>query len=139
MGKKIKMKNRIIISSVVIILLISVPLSSHSKEFRNASLTLNNTQPEKDKDEWFALDKFFHVAASASITGLSYHYYHCQFNNPYKNSVYFSISVAGAAGIGKEFIDKKYRKTGWSWKDITADAFGIALGYILFIHIDKSK
>ncbi|OQX56424.1 MAG: hypothetical protein B5M53_01500 [Candidatus Cloacimonas sp. 4484_209] len=33
-------------------------------------------------DRWLAWDKFLHLTASAGITGLSYHFYHCQFNNP---------------------------------------------------------
>ena len=88
-------------------------------------------------DRWLAWDKFLHLTASAGITGLSYHFYHCQFNNPQEKSIYFSISVAGASGIGKEFIDKNFRKTGWSWKDLTADAAGIVAGYFLFIKLKK--
>lgn len=105
---------------------------------------INNEREKVEKktgggDRWIALDKFLHFTASAGVTGLSYHFYHCQFNNPEKNSLYFSISVAGLAGIGKECYDVKYRKTGWSWKDITVDAAGIAFGYLLFIKLHISE
>jgi uncharacterized protein YfiM (DUF2279 family) len=83
------------------------------------------------------MDKFLHVAASASITGLSYHVYHCQYHNAVDRSIYFSLSLASASGIGKELYDAKIRKTRWSWKDIAADGVGIAIGYLLFIHFDK--
>lgn len=89
---------------------------------------------ESHEDHWFAMDKFLHVAASASITGLSYHVYHCQYNNPRDRSIHFSLSLAGASGIGKELYDSKVRKTYWSWKDIVADGVGIGLGYLFFIH-----
>lgn len=92
---------------------------------------------KSNPDKWFAWDKFLHFTASAGITGLSYHFYHCQFNNPETNSIYFSISIAGASGIGKEFMDKNYRKTGWSWKDIIVDGTGIVAGYLLFIKLKK--
>jgi uncharacterized protein YfiM (DUF2279 family) len=136
--KEVKMNYRVPLVSILTILFAIIPLL-HSSENTSLTLFTSYTQPEKEKDEWFAFDKFFHVAASAGITGLSYHFYHCQFNNPYKNSVYFSLSVAGTAGIGKEFVDYKYRKTGWSWKDLAADAVGISLGYLLFIHLGKNK
>jgi uncharacterized protein YfiM (DUF2279 family) len=93
-------------------------------------------QAEQNEDPWFAMDKFLHVAASASITGLSYHVYHCQYHNPLDRSVYFSLSLAGASGIGKELYDIRIRKTHWSWKDIAADGVGMAIGYLLFIHLD---
>jgi uncharacterized protein YfiM (DUF2279 family) len=124
---------------LIVFLLFTLTLSSsHAQQQKET----NEKRVEENKktdsgDKWFAMDKFLHFAASAGITGLSYHYYHCQYNNPEKNSIYFSISFAGAAGIGKEVYDHRYKKTGWSWKDIVVDAAGIAVGYLLFIKLSK--
>ncbi|TET16417.1 MAG: hypothetical protein E3J78_08810 [Candidatus Cloacimonadota bacterium] len=130
------MKNLVYCGIILLLLVLSA-----SSSFSQAELKFADEEKEEVEthggDEWIAIDKFFHVAASAGITGLSYHLYHCQYNNPEKKSVYFSLSFATASGLGKEFIDAQYRKTGWSWKDITADAVGIALGYLLFIQLGK--
>ena len=124
---------------LILFLLFTLTLSSsHAQQQKET----NEKRVEENKkadsgDKWFAMDKFLHFAASAGITGLSYHCYHCQYNNPEKNSIYFSISIAGAAGIGKEVYDHRFKKTGWSWKDIVADAAGIVVGYYLFIKLHK--
>jgi len=103
------------------------PIKQEAKESRE----------KNNSDKWFAMDKLLHFTASAGITGLSYHCYHCQFNNPEDKSIYFSLSIAGVSGIGKELFDKKIRKTRWSWKDITADIVGVTAGYFLFIKLKK--
>ncbi len=137
MEKKL-LKVRNVIYSILLIILLTVTLIIDASA---KDITYSNNKKEELKidnaDSWFGVDKFLHFAASASITGLSYHCYHCQFNNPQKNSIYFSVSIAGVCGIGKEFIDKNYRKTGWSWKDIAVDGVGIVAGYLLFIELKK--
>ena len=114
---------------------ISTTTAQQQKKIENENVQTEK-KVEKD-DKWIAMDKLLHFTASAGITGLLYHSYHCQFNNPERNSIYFSLSVAGISGIGKEIIDLKFRKTKWSWKDIAADAAGIAAGYFLFIKLTK--
>ncbi len=130
------MKNLVYCGIILLLLVLSA-----STNFAQAELKFEEEEKVEKKtddgDRWIALDKFLHFTASAGVTGLSYHFYHCQFNNPEKNSVYFSLSVAGLSGIGKECYDLKYRKTGWSWKDITVDAAGIAFGYFIFIKLHK--
>lgn len=114
---------------------ISTTIAQQQKKIENENVKTEK-KIEKD-DKWIAMDKLLHFTASAGITGLLYHSYHCQFNNSERNSIYFSLSVAGISGIGKEIIDLKFRKTKWSWKDIAADAAGIAAGYFLFIKLKK--
>ncbi len=132
------MKNLVNCGIILLLLVLSA-----STSFVQAELKFEEEEKVEKKtgegDRWIALDKFLHFTASAGVTGLSYHFYHCQFNNPEKSSVYFSLSVAGLSGIGKECYDLKYRKTGWSWKDITVDAAGIAFGYLLFIKLHRSE
>lgn len=84
------------------------------------------------EEKWFTRDKFHHFSYSLGITGLSYHVYHCQFNNPNPGAKYFSISLTAIAGIGKELYDKCYKKSKFSCKDLIADAAGIIVGLFLF-------
>ncbi len=112
-----------------------IPAQAYAVQ-RGTLTALNPSFDETQKDSWLGMDKFLHVAACASITGLSYHVYHCQYRNPVDRSIYLSLSLAGTSGIGKEVYDARVRKTHWSWKDIVADGVGIAIGYLLFIHFD---
>jgi len=83
-------------------------------------------------DKWISRDKFHHFSYSFGITGLSYHIYHCQLNNPNPGARYFSISLTSFVGISKELYDKFYKKSNFSYKDLVADASGIILATLLF-------
>ena len=133
------MKNFILRFIAVFLVLLLFSTSASFGQLNNITTNEETRDKEikKDHDSWIGMDKFLHFAASAGITGLSYHCYHCQYNNPKKNSIYFSISIAGATGIGKEIYDHRFKKTGWSWKDIVVDAAGVAVGYLLFIKLSK--
>lgn len=126
---------------VFFLLILLLPSISPARDAASLNpATMHGGKPEmkeRHEDHWLGMDKFLHVAASASITGLSYHVYHCQYNNAVDRSIYFSFSLAGVSGIGKELYDAKVRRTYWSWKDIVADGVGIGLGYLLFIHFDN--
>ncbi|MDI6840148.1 MAG: hypothetical protein QMD71_04770 [bacterium] len=113
----------------------SPELSSGSLEMRFIepdSLTHTQFKEASPQDNWIALDKLHHFSYSFGITGLSYHVYHCQLNNPNPGARVFSISIASIAGIGKELLDKYYGKSTISYKDITADALGIVTATIIF-------
>ena len=91
------------------------------------------TSPLQSADKWIGRDKFHHFSYSLGITGLSYHIYHCQFNNPNPEARYFSISLTAVAGISKELYDKFYKKKRLSCKDLAWDAVGITVGGLLFL------
>lgn len=63
------------------------------------------------KDEWFGLDKILHLIGCMVITAI------------------WGYPTAGAAGIIKECAD--IGGSGFSYKDLTADAIGIGLGMIV--------
>jgi len=88
------------------------------------------------KDEWFGEDKLLHVLTSAYFVGFSYRAYHGHFDNPPDNSRVFAVSVTAVAGVGKELYDMTGPDRKASWKDIAADALGIALGVVLFTYVD---
>jgi uncharacterized protein YfiM (DUF2279 family) len=88
------------------------------------------------KDEWISEDKLLHVVTSAFFVGFSYRAYHGEFDNPAGDSRVFAVSVTAFAGIGKELYDMSSPNQTASWKDIAADAVGIALGLVLFTYLD---
>ncbi len=93
--------------------------------------TLRISSRDTQHDKWFAKDKFHHFSYSLGIVGLSYHIYHCQFNNDNPGARTLAISLGACAGIGKEIWDK-LTGNNISYKDLTADLLGIAIGTLLF-------
>jgi len=83
------------------------------------------------KSEWLGRDKVMHVTASAFVTCWNYGVSCDILGNSHRNSVYFSISLTTLFGAGKEFSDKKHKRTKWSWQDFTYDLVGISCGLIL--------
>ena len=104
----------------MLIILLTEPLDS-----------VSNLSP-KPIDKWFAQDKLHHLSYSMGITGLSYHIYHCKFNNPDPGAKYFSISIATTTAFGKELYDRYCKKSNFSYKDLIVDAVGIIIGVWLF-------
>ncbi len=92
-----------------------------------------NALPLIEKD-WYSYDKAKHVAYSASIM-----YWTMSFNKDYsklnKNNLMVSAGITISIGGVKELIDLKIKKTEWSWKDITADIAGIAIGAVIYNNI----
>ncbi len=89
--------------------------------------------PEIEKD-WYTYDKVKHVAYSASIM-----YWTMSFNKNFakvkNNNLQISAGITISIGGVKELIDLKIKKTEWSWKDITADIAGIAIGAVIYNNI----
>jgi uncharacterized protein YfiM (DUF2279 family) len=106
---------------------LAVPASLSSEDVR-----VEPVASSRGRDRWLAEDKLHHFSYSLGITGLSYHAYHCQLHNQDPGARYFAISVASVAGIGKELYDAFLGKTGFSYRDLIADAAGIAVGVLVF-------
>ena len=87
---------------------------------------------KQTNDPWFSEDKFYHLAASAAISSISYHLYSHYNDNDVTRAKLYSISATACIGICKEIYDKK-KKNHFSWKDLFWDGIGITLGYLLFI------
>ena len=75
-------------------------------------------------DPWFGVDKAEHIATCLGISFVSYVVADDVLHNHWK-----SLAVASAAtmavGFGKELYD--IRGEGFSWRDICADAVGVAI------------
>lgn len=91
---------------------------------------------QKPKDEWLSEDKLLHALTSAYLVGFTYTAYHGEFDNSPQDSRLFAVSTTTVAGIGKELYDMRHPDHTASWKDLAADAAGIALGILLFTFID---
>jgi len=85
------------------------------------ALTLVSAAP---KDPWFSIDKPIHATISFT-TPFAVHdllVEVCKIDNAKSTAI--ALSLTAAACIGKEWLDRKH--TGWSWKDLTYDAAGLA-------------
>ncbi len=80
---------------------------------------------------WTGKDKVAHFTYSAFLTYWSYGFSKNILEKNDQNSVVLSISIPLSLGFMKEYSDKKFKKTGWSWKDITYDFLGIVAGSII--------
>jgi uncharacterized protein YfiM (DUF2279 family) len=83
-------------------------------------------------DKFIAKDKALHFICSAAIVGLSFHSTYNQLGYDKDDSRIFSISLTGLIGIGKEIMDSKKKPSSSSWRDLLADAVGIAAGVLIF-------
>jgi putative lipoprotein len=81
--------------------------------------------------KWLGKDKALHFTGSAFITYWNYGVSKDIMNNTKDESIYFAVSFTALLGAGKEFGDKKTKRTNWGWQDITYNIVGIAFGIFL--------
>ena len=91
------------------------------------------TRPHSVPDNWLAMDKFWHFSASFVTVGAAYDLsrYRLNMSAPWPTCV--SLGGTAALGVSKEFYDLAGPTKHFSWKDLVADAAGIAVGYFAFI------
>jgi len=90
------------------------------------SLSACATTPHPN-DEWFGNDKMRHFLVS-SVIGAGFTKMAANNGVAPCDSIYVGISASLAIGAGKEWYDKKIRKTYFSWKDMFWDFAGGTLG-----------
>ena len=92
------------------------------------------TGPHSESDDWFAMDKFWHFSASFATVGAAYDLsnYRLSMKSPWPTGL--SLGGTAVLGVSKEFYDLAGPTKHFSWKDLVADAAGIAVGYFAFIH-----
>ncbi|UCG43672.1 MAG: hypothetical protein JSU73_03380 [candidate division WOR-3 bacterium] len=86
------------------------------------------------EDRWLAADKLWHFTASFATVGAAYHL--CANRLRLPEPVPTGVAAGGTLTLGltKEFADLSGPERHFSWKDLVADALGIAVGYLVFIH-----
>ena len=89
---------------------------------------------QAEPDRWFAMDKFWHVSASFVTVGATYHLCanRLDMSPPWPTAC--ALGATSGVGVAKEFYDLAGPTHYFSWKDLAADAFGIGVGYLAFIH-----
>ncbi len=82
-------------------------------------------------DSWFSRDKAHHFLTSAFLTTAGYYYCRNEQGLPNNRSQQGAVSFSLSLGLIKEIRDGMQKKNSFSWKDLTADILGTALGVIL--------
>ncbi len=83
------------------------------------------------KSKLLGEDKVLHFTGSAFLTYWNYGMNKDILEHSHKKSIYFAASITLALGTGKEYSDKKLKKTGFSWHDLAYDTAGVIVGIVL--------
>ncbi len=83
-------------------------------------------------DKWIADDKYRHFVGSAFAAAFGYLAMRYYLDRPRKEAIFVGGSFALSLGLGKELRDKYLHAGCASWRDLTADIFGIAFGLIFY-------
>jgi putative lipoprotein len=104
----------------VFVLLVMVLLTA-------CAVTAQNNQAHGKRDSWFGEDKLYHfftagvIGAAATKIAVNNQAAPC-------DAVLIGISTTFVIGSGKEWYDKKVKKTLFSWKDMAWNLAGGTLG-----------
>lgn len=83
-------------------------------------------------DVWLSQDKFVHASVSTAMAGFSYYYLISDRDTESTTARLASLSLGAFVGIAKEIYDRN-TKGCFSWKDLTWDGIGLALGFLVFM------
>jgi putative lipoprotein len=85
------------------------------------------TMPKRQHDTWFGEDKMHHFLVASAIGAIATK---VAANNDVApcDTVVIGVSTTVVIGAGKEWYDKKIKKTFFSWKDMVWDFAGGVLG-----------
>ncbi|TKJ41130.1 hypothetical protein CEE37_05530 [candidate division LCP-89 bacterium B3_LCP] len=99
----------------------------------NRTISLNRyQQSQSEVDSWTSCDKFYHLFASAFISGMGLWALESTHNDP-QQSMISSFGITVGLGGAKEIYDSHHPHRQASWKDLIVDAIGAALG-VLVVH-----
>jgi len=120
----------IIITFLLVLSFLLYPLNSGSGQECGVSVAFHPAKKDtlNIPDKWLAWDKLEHLGISAFFSATLYNVSHDFYYNDQKSSIYLSSGLTFSLGLGKEFYDRKIRKSKFSYKDLTADILGIGLG-----------
>ena len=97
-----------------------------------SSKDLDNMKNKAERvDKWFAIDKLQHFSYSCLISlGCQYVLVNKQ-NNTEEESLPLSSALSFSAGLLKELDDNRRENGFFSWKDMVANAAGIAVAAVI--------
>jgi uncharacterized protein YfiM (DUF2279 family) len=92
----------------------------------------------RSPDKWLGNDKITHAAVCFTIAGFTVGTARTMLHNTKDGSVTLGVSVPLGIGLLKEWYDSKHPKTHRaSFKDLTADLIGAAIGTAVTIAVTK--
>jgi len=97
-----------------------------------SSKRLDNMKNKAERiDKWFAIDKLQHFSYSCLVSlGCQYILVNKQ-NNTEEESLPISSALSFSAGLLKELHDNRGKNGFFSWKDMVANAAGIAVAAVI--------
>ena len=97
-----------------------------------SSKRLDNMKNKAERvDKWFAIDKLQHFSYSCLVSlGCQYVLVNKQ-NNTEEDSLPISSALSFSAGLLKELNDNRGKNGFFSWKDMVANAAGIAVAAVI--------
>ena len=97
-----------------------------------SSKDLDNMKNKAERvDKWFAIDKLQHFSYSCLVSlGCQYVLVNKQ-NNTEEESLPISSALSFSAGLMKELDDNRRENGFFSWKDMVANAAGIAVAAVI--------
>jgi len=107
-----------------------------NEEINSSSISISReTNDSKTKaervDKWFAIDKLQHFSYSCLISlGCQYVLVNKQ-SNTEEESLPISSALSFSAGLLKELNDNREKNGFFSWKDMVANAAGIAVAAVI--------
>ena len=110
-----------------------------NEEINSSSISISReTSDSKTKaervDNWFAIDKLQHFSYSCLISlGCQYVLVNKQ-SNTEEESLPISSALSFSAGLLKELNDNRGKNGFFSWKDMVANAAGIAVAAVIIIN-----
>ena len=107
-----------------------------NEEINSSSISIsrekNDSKTKAERvDKWFAIDKLQHFSYSCLISlGCQYVLVNKQ-NNTEEESLPISSALSFSAGLLKEINDNRGKNGFFSWKDMVANAAGIAVAAVI--------
>ena len=117
-------------SPVLILLILLAGQCLAQKEMISAD-SLNHNLKRSTKDHWFGQDKAHHFMVSAFLTGFSYYACKQEFGFSRQQANTAAVGFTMTIGVGKEIYNSVSGKGTPSFKDVIANAAGVAAGILI--------
>ncbi|MDY6916070.1 MAG: hypothetical protein SVM86_07130 [Candidatus Cloacimonadota bacterium] len=85
---------------------------------------------------WFGKDKVMHLTASSAFTYWSYGINKNVLQKNSDESAVWAAAFSLNIGLFKEYSDKYFKKTKWSWQDLVYDIAGVGITFVLINNVD---
>jgi putative lipoprotein len=125
------------ISILILIVILGSICTSAAKDpvrgfYSNPPIKFNSQEkPTLPQDRFIAPDKAQHFMGSLISTVFFYKIFESHTDVSPSGSKYLGSGITLGLGIGKEIFDSTEQNNHFSWKDLIADAAGVALGLII--------